>query len=101
MNSRRQDGVEVSIGQVGRGHADLRGGPAALQRADDLARRAGIDPDERAENVEHMRVWVRLQGEPEPVAQAGAGERRVEPLGVLDEPSPVVDEQRRPPLAGE
>ena len=40
-----QQHVEVPLGDVRAGVADLVGAPAALERAEDLARRAGVDPD--------------------------------------------------------
>ena len=47
------------------------------------------------------RLRVGLEREAEPVAKAGAVERRGETAGVLGEPRQVVDEERRPVLARE
>ena len=101
--------VEVALGHVGAGVADLLGAPAALDRPLDLARRAGIDADalraagraEGAQDLQHLGPWVGLEREPDDERKAGPCEGRLESAGVLGEPGPVVDEERRPVLAGE
>ena len=40
-----EEHVEIALGHVGAGVADLVGTPAALERAEHLARRAGVDAD--------------------------------------------------------
>ena len=101
--------VEVALGDVRAGVADLVGAPAALHGALHLARRAGIDPDalrgpgraEPAEDLEDLGERIGLEREPDPERQTGPGQRGLEPPGVLGEPGTVVDEERRAVLAGE
>ena len=54
-----------------------------------------------AQDGEDPRVRAGLEREPGDVRDAGAGERRLERADVLDRAREVVDEQRRPVLAGE
>ena len=96
VDRQRQDRVEVALGQVRAGVADLLGRPAALDRALDLAGRAGVDPDERPEDLEDPRLRVGLEREAEPDVQPGGVERRGEATGVVGEAVEVVDEERRP-----
>ena len=104
-----EEDVEVAFGDVRAGVADLVGPPAALDRALDLARRAGIDADalrrsgraEAAEDLEDLGERVGLEREPDPERQPGPGQRGLEAPGVLGEPRAVVDEERRAVLAGE
>ena len=61
MDPVREQDVEVPFGDVRAGVADLVGAPAALERAQDLARRTGIDADAvrragRAERAEDPRT---------------------------------------------
>ena len=95
--------VEVPLGDVRAGVADLVGAPAAFERAEDLARRARIDPDGvrrtgRAETPEHLEdlgEWVGLEREPEAERDAGTGQRVLQPARVLGVPGAVIHEQRR------
>jgi len=94
-----QDDVEIALGDVRAGVADLLGRPAALERAEDLARRAGVDPDQAAEGRQDLRIGVCLEREADAVAKPRPVQRPRQALGVLDEAAPVIDEQRRPVLA--
>ncbi len=101
VDRRGQEDVEVPFRDVRAREADLLGRPPALEGSGHLARRAGIDPDETAQDLEDARVRVRLEREAEPMTEPGAVERGGESAGVLGEPRPVVDEERRPVLPGE
>ena len=109
MDAAGEQDVEVALGDVRAGVADLVGAPAALDGALHLARRAGIDADalrgarraESAKDLEDLGERVGLEREAEPERQPGPGQRRLEPTGVLGEPGAVVDEERRAVLAGE
>ncbi len=110
MDAVGEQHVEVALGHVGAGVADLVGPPAAVHGALDLARRAGVDADA----VRRCRAR-RARGRPRGPRAAGwpsarTGHRYGRPVraraawsaaGILGEPGPVVDEQRRPVLAGE
>ena len=69
----REQDVEVALGDVRAGVADLGRLPAALERAEDLAGRAGVDPDalrgagraETADDLEDLGHRVGLEREPE------------------------------------
>ena len=75
----REQDVEVALGDVRAGVADLVGLPAAFERADDLAGRAGVDADalrgarrsEPADDPEDLGHRVGLEREPEAKVQAG------------------------------
>ena len=45
MDRRAEEHVEVALRHVRAGEADLLGPPAALERVEDLAGRAGVDAD--------------------------------------------------------
>ena len=96
-----EDGVEVAIGQVGRGDADLGRGPAALDGAAHLTGRAGVDPDQRPEDLEHARVRIGLQGEPEAGSETCSDQRRRQAIDVLGQAPPVVHKERGSLLASE
>ena len=53
------------------------------------------------EGGEDRRFRVRLEREPDPMTEPGAIEGADQALGILDEAATVVDEERRPVLAGE
>jgi hypothetical protein len=101
VDRRGEEDVEVTLRDVRTGEADVLGRPAAPEGTSDLARRAGIDPDEAEQDLEDTRVRMGLECEPEPVRQPGAVEGRGQSPGVLGEPRAVIDEQRRPVPASE
>ena len=81
MDAVREQDVEVALGHVRAGVADLVRAPAARQRALDLAGRAGVDADalrgagraEPAEDLEDLGAWVRLEREPDDGTGARSG----------------------------
>ena len=101
VDRRRKQDIEVPLRDIRAGEADRVGRPAALEGSCDLARRARVDPDETAQHLEDTGVRVGLEREPEPMKEACAVQCLGQPSSVLDEPRPVVDEERRPMPAGE
>jgi hypothetical protein len=75
-----EDVVEVALGHVRAGVADLVRGPPVLERETHLARRARVHTDdaERPHERQHVRVALRLDRDPEPERRTGALERAQE-----------------------
>ena len=109
VDRRAEEHVEVALGDVRAGEADLLGSPAVLEGVEDLAGRARVDADgaglartaERPERGEDLGLAVGLEREPLADAKAGASERVAEPPHVLAEAVEVVDERGRAHLAGQ
>ena len=109
MDAVGQEHVQIALRHVRAGVADLVRRPSALEGAQDLAWRAGIDADAlgrtgRPEAPKHREDFgqrVRLQREAQLEREAGRGERCLDAPSMLGEAGPVVDEQRRAMLTGQ
>ena len=104
MGAARQDLVEVGLGQVRAGVADLLGPPPMVERPLEFAGRTHVHADERrafAQEREELGLALRLQGVPHDGRDPGARERIPQQLGLLAGAFQVVGEQRRAVLARE
>ena len=101
MDAGLKQRVEVALGQVRPGVADLAGAPAVLERVSNLAGRARVDPDEPEppHEREDLRIALRFEGEAEPERHARSLERARERARLLLDPHEVVREERRAVLA--
>ena len=109
MNADGEERVEVALGQVGAGEADLLREPAVGQGMLDLARRAGVDAHspgraghaQPTQDRQDLRLAVGLEREADPVMDSTPAERPDDRPGVLGDSLEVVHEQRRPVLTGQ
>ena len=93
MHTGAEDRVQIALGEVRAGVADLIGAPPVPESPRDLAGRADVQPDPRAalaQEPEHVRLALSLQREPDDPAEAGAGERLAERARLLLDPREVV-----------
>ena len=107
MHTGPQDLVEVSL----RGSSRWLdpSSPSVVERPSDLRRRAHVHPDARlaprrtepAEEREERRLALRLQREPDTMAEPGAAERSLQRTRLFLDTHEVVDVDRRAVLAGD
>jgi hypothetical protein len=96
-----EEDVQVALGDVRAGVADLLGLPAVLEDQANLLRRARVDPHraERPDEPQDGRVALRLDRQAEHEGDADRLECALERPRLLLDPGQVVDEQRGPVLA--